>query len=145
MLKEQLQNDLKEAMKAKDTVRLNTVRMIKKYLLELETAPGHQGDATDEEILKIINKLVKQGRDTAATYQQAGRTDLFEEESKQVSVLEAYLPKQLSEDEIRAEIAKVMAELGLNQMGPLMKELNARLAGRADGKTISNLVRAALQ
>lgn len=145
MLKEKLQSDLKSAMLSKDSVRLNTVRMIKKYVQELETSPGHSSEATDDEILKIIQKLVKQGKDAANQYREAGRQDLADEESKQLAVLEDYLPKQLTVDEISAEIDKVMKETGLNQMGPLMKELNTRLAGRADGKTISTVLKSKLQ
>lgn len=144
MLKEKLQADLKSAMLAKDSVRLNIIRMVKKYVTELETSPGHAGEATDEEILKVIQKMVKQGNDAANQYKEANRQDLADEELKQIDVLSTYLPKQLSADEIAAEIDKVMAETGLNQMGPLMKELNVRLAGRADGKTISTILKSKL-
>lgn len=143
-LKEQIQSDLKSAMMNKETVRLNIIRMIKKYVTELETTPGHSGEATDQEILKVIQKMVKQGRDAANSYKDGGREDLYKEEMEQVSILETYLPKQLTEDEISREIDKVMKETGLNQMGPLMKELNKRLAGRADGKTISNILKTKL-
>ena len=143
-MKNRLNEDLKSAMKNKETLRLNTIRLIKKYIQELETSVGHIGEATDAEVLKIINKLVKQGKDAAEQYNSAGRTDIYEEEIQQVAVLETYLPKQLSDDEISIEIDKVMSETGSTNMGVLMKELNTRLAGRADGKTISRILKTKL-
>ena len=143
-IKEKLNEDMKSFMKNKETVKLNIVRMVKKNITELETSAGHNSEATDEEILKIIQKMVKQGSDTARMYKEQGRDDLYNEESEQIEVLKNYLPKQLSDEEISKEIDKVMEETGLNQMGPLMKELNKRLAGRADGKTISNILKTKL-
>lgn len=143
-MKNRLNEDLKSAMKNKETLRLNTIRLVKKYIQELETSVGHSGDATDAEVLKIINKLVKQGKDAAEQYKSAGRIDIYEEEMQQIAVLESYLPKQLSDDEIAVEIDKVMEETGSTNMGVLMKELNAKLAGRADGKTISRILKAKL-
>ena len=143
-MKNRLNEDLKSAMKNKETLRLNVIRLVKKYVQELETSVGHTGNATDAEILKIINKLVKQGKDAAEQYKSAGRIDIFNEELQQVAVLESYLPKQLSDDEIVIEIDKVMVETGSTNMGVLMKELNTRLAGRADGKTISRILKTKL-
>lgn len=143
-MKNKLNNDLKFAMKNKDTLRLNTIRFVKKYIQELETSVGHNGEATDAEVLKIISKLVKQGKDAAEQYKLAGRMDLYDEEMAQVAILEEYLPKQLSEEEISIEIDKVMTETGSTNMGVLMKELNVRLSGRADGKTISKILKTKL-
>jgi uncharacterized protein YqeY len=143
-MKNRLNEDLKTAMKNKETLRLNTIRLVKKYIQELETSVGHSGTATDAEVLKIINKLVKQGRDAADQYKAAGRTDLYDEEMGQVIVLESYLPKQMTDEEISVEVDKVMAETGSTNMGVLMKELNVRLAGRADGKTISRILKTKL-
>lgn len=143
-MKNRLNDDLKSAMKSKDTLRLNAIRLVKKYIQELETSVGHNGDATDAEVLKIIGKLVKQGKDSAEQYKNAGRIDLYEEEISQVNVLENYLPKQMSDEEIAVEIDKVMSETGSTNMGVLMKELNSRLAGRADGKTISRILKTKL-
>ncbi len=143
-MKNRLNDDLKSAMKSKDTLRLSVIRLVKKYIQELETSVGHNGEATDAEIMKIINKLVKQGKDSAEQYKSAGRIELYNEEMLQVAVLEEYLPKQMSEDEISVEIDKVMAETGSTNMGILMKELNSRLAGRADGKTISRILKTKL-
>ena len=143
-MKNKLNEDLKSAMKNKETLRLNTIRLVKKYIQELETSVGHTGDATDAEVLKIINKLVKQGKDAAEQYKSAGRTDIYDEEMQQIVVLESYLPKQLSDEEISVEIDKVMAETGSTNMGVLMKELNTRLAGQTDGKTISRILKTKL-
>lgn len=143
-MKNRLNDDLKSAMKSKDTLRLSVIRLVKKYIQELETSVGHSGEATDAEIMKIINKLVKQGKDSAEQYKSAGRSELYNEEMLQVAVLEEYLPKQMSEDEISVEIDKVMTETGSTNMGVLMKELNSRLAGRADGKTISRILKTKL-
>lgn len=143
-MKNRLNDDLKSAMKSKDTLRLSVIRLVKKYIQELETSVGHNGEATDVEIMKIINKLVKQGKDSAEQYKSTGRIELYDEEMLQVAVLEEYLPKQMSEDEISVEIDKVMAETGSTNMGVLMKELNSRLAGRADGKTISRILKTKL-
>ena len=143
-IKEKLNEDLKSFMKNKETVKLNTVRMVKKNITELETSAGHNGEANAEEILKIIQKMVKQVSDTARISKEQGRDDLYNEESEQLEVLKDYLPKQLSDEEISKEIDKVMEETGLNQIGPLMKELNKRLFGRADGKTISNILKTKL-
>lgn len=140
-MKNRLNEDLKSAMKNKESLRLNTIRLVKKYIQELETSVGHTGDATDAEVLKIINKLVKQGKDAAEQYKSAGRTDIYDEEMQQIAVLESYLPKQLSDEEISIEIDKVMSETGSTNMGVLMKELNTRLAGQADGKTISRILK----
>ena len=140
-MKNKLNEDLKSAMKNKETLRLNTIRLVKKYIQELETSVGHTGDASDAEVLKIINKLVKQGKDAAEQYKSAGRTDIYDEEMQQIAVLESYLPKQLSDEEISIEIDKVMSETGSTNMGVLMKELNTRLAGQADGKTISRILK----
>lgn len=143
-MKNRLNDDLKSAMKSKDALRLSVIRLVKKYIQELETSVGHSGEATDAEIMKIINKLVKQGKDSAEQYKSAGRNELYDEELLQVAVLEEYLPKQMSEDEISVEIDKVMVETGSTNMGVLMKELNSRLAGRADGKTISRILKTKL-
>ena len=143
-MKNRLNEDLKSAMKNKETLRLNTIRLVKKYIQELETSVGHTGDATDAEVLKIINKLVKQGKDAAEQYKSAGRTDIYDEEMQQIAVLESYLPKQLSDEEISIEIDKVMLETGSTNMGVLMKELNTRLAGQTDGKTISRILKTKL-
>lgn len=143
-LKERLNEDLKSFMKSKETVKLNIVRIVKKNITDFEISKGLGYETSDDEIMKIIQKMVKTVADTARIYKEQGRDDLYKEETEQLDVLKEYLPKQLSEEEISAEIDKVMSETGLNQMGPLMKELNKRLAGRADGKTISTILKTKL-
>ena len=143
-MKNKLNEDLKNAMKNREILRMSVIRFIKKYIQELETSSGHNGEATDAEVLKIISKLVKQGKDAAEQYKTAGRMDLYETEMSQVVILESYLPKQMSDEEISIEIDKVMIETGSSNMGVLMKELNARLTGRADGKTISRILKTKL-
>ena len=143
-MRKKINDDLKSAMKNREMLRLDTIKLIKKNIQELETSVGHNGEATDAEIMKIISKLVKQGKDAAEQYNSAGRSDLFEIEMQQVAVLESYLPKQLTDDEIAVEIDMVMTETGSTNIGVLMKELNVRLAGRADGKTISRILKTKL-
>ena len=143
-MKNKLNADLKSAMKNREMLRLDTIRLVKKNIQELETSVGHNGEATDVEVWKIISKLVKQGKDSAEQYKSANRMDLCDREMEQVAILEEYLPKQMTDDEIAVEVDKVMSETGSTNMGVLMKELNTRLAGRADGKTISRILKTKL-
>lgn len=141
---DQISEDIKAAMKARDKVRLDTLRNIKKVFLEAKTAPGANDTLNDADALKIISKLAKQGRETAATYVQAGRQDLSEAELAQVDVLESYLPKQLSAEEIEAEVKKIIAEVGaasMKEMGKVMGTASKLLAGNADGRVISDIVK----
>jgi hypothetical protein len=141
---DQISEDIKAAMKARDKVRLDTLRNIKKVFLEAKTAPGANDTLNDADALKIISKLAKQGRETAATYVQAGRQDLSEAELAQVDVLESYLPKQLSAEEIEAEVKKIIAEVGaasMKEMGKVMGTASKLLAGKADGRVISDIVK----
>ena len=141
---DQISEDIKSAMKARDKVRLETLRNIKKVFLEAKTAPGANDILADAEALKIISKLAKQGRETATTYIQAGRQDLADAELAQVEVLESYLPKQLSQEEIEAEVKKIIAEVGatsMKEMGKVMGTASKQLAGKADGRVISEIVK----
>ena len=141
---DQISEDIKAAMKARDKVRLETLRNIKKVFLEAKTAPGANDTLADADALKIISKLAKQGKETAATYTEAGRQDLAEEELAQVDVLEGYLPKQLSAEEIEAEVKRIIAEVGatsLKEMGKVMGTASKQLAGKADGRVISEVVK----
>ena len=141
---DQISEDIKSAMKARDKVRLETLRNIKKVFLEAKTAPGANDTLTDADALKIISKLAKQGRETATTYTQAGRQDLADAELAQVEVLESYLPKQLSQEEIEAEVKKIIAEVGatsMKEMGKVMGTASKQLAGKADGRVISVIVK----
>lgn len=142
-----ISNAIKEAMKAQDKVALATLRNIKKVLLEAKTAPGANDTVSDEAAIKIIQKLVKQGRESAELYQSQNRTDLAAEELAQVAIMEKYLPKQMSEEEIRAAVKEIIAELGVStpqEMGKVMGTATKRLAGKADGRTISSIVKGIL-
>lgn len=139
-----ISNDIKEAMKAQDKVALATLRNVKKYFLEAKTAPGANDTLSDDAALKIIQKLVKQGRESAALYESQGRNDLATEELAQVAVMEKYLPAQMSVQEIQAAIKEIITELGVStpqEMGKVMGVATKRLAGKADGRTISGIVK----
>ena len=141
---EQVSKDIVAAMKAKDKVRLQALRNIKKYSIEAKTAPGANDTLEDAAALKILAKLAKQGRDTAALYTEQGRPDLAEEEVAQAQVVEEYLPKALSAEELEAEVKAIIAETGASSpkdMGKVMGVATKKLAGRADGKAISALVK----
>lgn len=141
---DKVSKDIVAAMKAKDKVRLEALRNIKKYFLEAKTAPGANDTLTDDAALKILAKLAKQGRDTAALYTEQGRPDLAEEESAQAAVIEEYLPRQLTPEELEAEVRTVISETGAQgpkDMGKVMGVATKRLAGRADGKAVSALVK----
>lgn len=135
---------IKEAMKAQDKIALATLRNIKKVLLEAKTAPGANDTVSDEDAIKIIQKLVKQGRESAELYQSQNRTDLAAEELAQVAIMEKYLPAQMSEEEISAAIKDIITELGVStpkEMGKVMGVATKRLAGKADGRAISTIVK----
>lgn len=136
--------DIKSAMLARDKVRLEALRGIKKEFIEAKTAPGANGELSDEAALKILVKMVKQRRESAAIYTEQQRPDLAENELAEASVIEQYLPKALSDEELSAELSSIIAEVGASSpadMGKVMKVATARLAGRADGKAISAKVR----
>ena len=141
---DQISADIKAAMLAKDKVRLEALRNVKKYFLEAKTAPGANDTLTDEAALKIIQKLVKQGKDSAQIYSQQNRPDLAEAELAQVQSLEAYLPKQMSPEELEAELKKIIAEVGATgpqDMGKVMGAATKALSGKAEGRAISETVK----
>ena len=141
---EKVSEDIKNAMKAKDKVALETLRNAKKVFLEAKTAPGANDTLTDADALKLIQKLVKQGKDSAAIYVEQKRQDLAEAELAQVAVLEKYLPKQMSAEELEAELKKIIAEVGATspkEMGKVMGVASKALAGRAEGRAISEAVK----
>ena len=143
-LYDKVSEDIKAAMKARDKVRLETLRNIKKVFLEAKTAPGANDTLEDADALKILQKLAKQGRESAQTYIDNGRQDLADDELAQAAVIEEYLPKQLSEAEIEVEVKKVIAETGaqgMKDMGRVMGVVTKQLAGRADGHAISTIVK----
>ena len=141
---DRISNDIKDAMKAKDKVRLETLRNIKKVFLEAKTAPGANDTLTDDAAIKIMQKLVKQGKDSAALYNEQGRADLAEAELAQVAVIETYLPKQMSAEELEAALKDIIAEVGAEgpkDMGKVMGTATKKLAGLAEGRAISAKVK----
>ena len=143
-LEQQISKGIMEAMKAKEPVRLQTLRNIKKYIIEAKTAGTEIAELPDADVVKIIAKLAKQGRDSAEIYRQQNRADLAEEELAQVAVMQEFLPRQLSPEELTEAVRAVIAEVGatsVKEMGKVMGVASKRLAGQADGKDISAKVR----
>ena len=141
---DRISNDIKDAMKAKDKVRLETLRNIKKVFLEAKTAPGANDTLTDDAAMKIMQKLVKQGKDSATLYAEQGRADLAEAELAQVAVIETYLPKQMNAEELEAALKAIIAEVGAEgpkDMGKVMGTATKKLAGLAEGRAISAKVK----
>ena len=141
---DQISEDIKAAMKARDKVRLETLRNIKKVFLEAKTAPGANDTLEDADALKILQKLAKQGRETAQTYIDNNRQDLADEELAQAKVIEEYLPKPLTEEEIEKEVKDIIAQTGaqgMKDMGKAMGRASKKMAGRADGRAISTIVK----
>lgn len=141
---DQVSKDIVAAMKAKDKVRLEALRNIKKFFIEAKTAPGANDTLDGAVALKILAKLAKQGRDTAALYHEQNRPDLAEEEEAQAKVIEEYLPKALTPEELEAEVKAIIAQVGATSakdMGKVMGVASKQLAGRADGRAISTLVK----
>lgn len=144
MLFEQISADIVSAMKAKDKVRLMALRNVKKYFIESKTAPGANDELSDEDAMKILAKLAKQGKDTASVYESQNRADLAEEEMKQVRIIEEYLPKPLSTEELRTALSTIIREVGATSakdMGRVMGLASKQLAGKAEGRVISAMVK----
>lgn len=135
---------IKTAMRAKDTVTLESLRAVKSALLLAQTESGAKEEISQEEEIKLLQRLVKQRKDSARIYIEQGRQDLADPELEQAAVIEKFLPEQLSEEEVEAVIKKIIAEnnfTGMADMGKVMGLAGTQLAGSADGKTISTLVR----
>ena len=143
-MEKQIQADMMAAMKAKETVRLASVRAIKAAIMLAKTAEGATGEVDDAAIVKIIQKLVKHSKQSAQQHMDAGRPELAENELAEAACMEVYLPKQLSETEVETRLAEIIAEVGASQpsdMGKVMGVATKRLAGLADGRMISTLVK----
>lgn len=141
---DKVSGDIRAAMKARDKVRTEALRNIKKFFIEAKTAPGANDTLDDDTALKILQKLAKQGEESAHTYTQAGRNDLADEELAQVAVVKEYLPQPLSEAEIEAKVKEIIAQTGavdMKSMGQVMGMATKLMAGKADGKAISAIVR----
>ena len=144
MLFDQISNDIKEAMKARDKVRLETLRNVKKVCLEAKTAPGANDTLSDSNAMKILQKLAKQGKESAETYKQQNRADLADAELAQVAVIEEYLPKPFTPEEIEEAVSTIIAQTGatsMKDMGKVMGVATKQLAGKADGTAISAMVK----
>lgn len=143
-LETKIQKDIMEAMKAKDATRLSAVRSIKSAILLAKTAEGGSKELEDTDIIKIIQKLSKQRRESAEQYVAAGRQELADNELAEEKVLAEYLPKMLSEEEVEAKLREIIAQLGASapsDMGKVMGVATKALAGQTEGKTISSIVR----
>ena len=141
---DKVSEDIKNAMKAKDKVALETLRNVKKFFIEAKTAPGANDTLADADALKILQKLAKQGKDSAEIYLQQNRQDLADAELAQVKVIESYLPKQLSVEELEAALKEIIAEVGATDakdMGKVMGVASKKLAGIAEGRAISAKVK----
>ena len=146
-MEQKIQAEIKAAMLAKNSVRLAALRGVKAAILLAKTAEGANGELTDGDILKIIQKLVKQRRESAAIYAEQNRADLAEAELAEVRELEGFLPKALTEEEVEAAIRQVIAEVGatsMADMGKVMGVATKKLAGQADGRAISAAVKKCL-
>jgi uncharacterized protein len=142
-LEQKIMQDLKAAMKAKDQKALRGIRAIKAAIL-LEKTSGDKSELSEEKEIKLLQKLVKQRKDSLAIYQKEGRDDLAQVEEEEIEVIERYLPQQMSEQELRAEVDKIIEETGassMKDMGKVMGIATKRFAGRAEGKAISAAVK----
>lgn len=144
---DQISSDIVAAMKAKEKEKLEALRGIKKVMIEAKSAAGASGELTDQECLKIIAKLAKQGSDAATIYKEQGRDDLYEIETFQVKVFESYLPAKMSDADLTEAVKAIITEVGasgMKDMGKVMGIASRKLAGLAEGKDISDKVKALL-
>ena len=142
MLKEKLMEDLKESMKNKDVIRKNTIQMVRAAILQIEKDKGIEVE--DDKILEIISKEVKSKKDALRDFEKAERQDLIDQTNQEISVLQEYLPKQLSREEIKSELEKIIAEIGatsMKDMGTIMKEAKAKMGASAEGKIINEVAK----
>lgn len=144
---DQINEDMKAAMKAREKEKLEALRGIKKVLLEAKAAKGASAELDDQEVIKVIQKLAKQGKDSAAIYQEQGRDDLAQQELAQVEVFETFLPEKMSDEVLEATIQTIIESVGasgMKDMGKVMGIASKQLAGQADGKDIADKVKALL-
>lgn len=143
-LQAKVMEEMKAAMKAKNSVALESLRAIKSAILLAKTDKGAEGELSEEDEIKLVQKLVKQRKDSAAIFQEQGRADLAEPELAQIAVIEKFLPEQLTEEEIEKVVVQTIDALGatgMQDMGKVMGIVSKELAGQADGKTISTIVK----
>ena len=142
MLKEKLMGDLKESMREKDVIRKNVIQMVRAAILQIEKDKGIEVD--DGKILEIIAKEVKTRNDSLADFEKGGREDLVEQAKREIEILSEYLPKQLSKDELKEKVSKIIEEVGatsMKDMGIVMKEAKAQIGAAADGRSINEVVK----
>jgi len=143
-LEQKIMGELKTAMLAKDEKTVRSLRAVKAAILLAKTAEGGTGELKEEEEIKMLQKMVKQRKDSLEIYQQQNRADLAEKEKEEIEVIEKFLPKQMSAEELRSEIKKIIEETGAaspSDMGKVMGVATKKFAGKADGKTISSVVK----
>lgn len=143
-LEQKIMTELKAAMLAKNEAALRSLRAVKAAILLVKTSEGASGELTEDDEIKLLQKLVKQRKDSLEIFQQQNRTDLAQKEQEEIAVIEKFLPAQLTAEEIKAELAKIIAATGASSpadMGKVMGAATKQLAGKADGKTISALVK----
>ena len=142
MLKEKLMEDLKDSMKNKNEIRKNTVQMVRAAILQIEKDKGIQVE--DDKILEIIAKEVKTKKDALKDFEKAKRQDLIDQTNKEIEILQEYLPKQLTKEEIKEKLEKIISDLGatsMKDMGAIMKEAKTQMGASADGKTINEVAK----
>jgi uncharacterized protein YqeY len=143
-IQERIDSDLKEAMRAKDTTKLAVLRMLKSALKYAAIAkPGAEAELSDAEAAQVIRKQAKQHQDSIESFEKGGRADLAQQEQKELSILNGYLPQAMSADQVEKAVREAIAEVGATskaQMGAVMKAVQAKVAGRVDGKTLSQEV-----
>ena len=143
-LEQKIMADMKEAMKAKDEAALRGLRAIKAEIIKAKTEPGAGGEVSEEKETALLQKMMKQRRDSLEIYQQQSRADLAQKEQEEIAIIEKFLPKQLTAEELKAELQTIIAETGATSaadMGKVMGAATKKLAGKADGKTISATVK----
>ena len=143
-LEQKVMAEMKEAMKSKDEASLRALRAIKAEIIKAKTEPGAGGEISADKELSMLQKMMKQRKDSLEIYQQQNREDLSKKEQEEMAVIEKFLPQQLSVDELKAELQQIISETGASSaadMGKVMGAATKKLAGRADGKTVSAMVK----
>jgi len=143
-LEQKVMTDMKDAMKSKDEATLRSLRAIKAEIIKAKTEPGAGGEVSDEKAVSLLQKMMKQRKDSLEIYQQQNREDLAKREQEEIAVIEKFLPQQLSNEQLRSELLQIISETGATSpadMGKVMGTATKKLAGRTDGKTISTMVK----
>jgi len=143
-LEQKVMTDMKDAMKSKDEATLRSLRAIKAEIIKAKTEPGAGGEVSDEKAVSLLQKMMKQRKDSLEIYQQQNREDLAKKEQEEIAVIEKFLPQQLSNEQLRSELLQIISETGATSpadMGKVMGTATKKLAGRTDGKTISTMVK----